>query len=48
MIKYRPPFLNGLELDVFFHKYQIALEVQKDQLHSTSWYKDVKNSKTFT
>src|SRR5688500_9685280 len=44
IIKYRPPFLNGLELDVFFQKYQIGLEVQGAQhrLHSTSWYKDVK------
>ena len=44
MIEYRPPFLNGLELDAFFQKYQIALEVQGAQhrFHSTSWYKDVK------
>ena len=44
MIEYRPPILNGLELDVFFQKYRIALEVQGAQhrLHSTSWYKDVK------
>ena len=28
MIEYRPPFLNGLELDAFFQKYRIALEVQ--------------------
>ncbi|RHZ55607.1 hypothetical protein Glove_413g21 [Diversispora epigaea] len=44
IIEYRPPFLNGLELDAFFQKYQIALEVQGSQhrLHSTSWYKDVK------
>src|SRR4051794_4914245 len=28
IIKYRPPFLNGLELDAFFQKYRIALEVQ--------------------
>ncbi|RGB34146.1 hypothetical protein C1646_760944 [Rhizophagus diaphanus] len=44
MIEYRPPFLNGLELDAFFQKYRIALEVQGAQhrLHSTSWYKDVK------
>src|SRR6266498_765683 len=44
MIKYRPPFLNGLELDAFFQKYRITLEVQKAQhrLHNTSWYKDVK------
>ncbi|CAI2194390.1 9677_t:CDS:2 [Funneliformis geosporum] len=27
MIKYRPPFLNGLELDAFFQKHRIALEV---------------------
>uniref|UniRef100_U9TCZ6 Uncharacterized protein n=1 Tax=Rhizophagus irregularis (strain DAOM 181602 / DAOM 197198 / MUCL 43194) TaxID=747089 RepID=U9TCZ6_RHIID len=44
IIEYRPPFLNGLELDAFFQKYRIALEVQGAQhrLHSTSWYKDVK------
>ena len=44
IIKYRPPFLNGLELDAFFQKYRIGLEVQGAQhrLHSTSWYKDVK------
>ncbi|RHZ43302.1 hypothetical protein Glove_810674g3 [Diversispora epigaea] len=37
-------FLNGLELDVFFQKYQIALEVQGVQhwLYHTSWYKDIK------
>jgi hypothetical protein len=36
--------LNGLELDAFFQKYRIALEVQGAQhrLHSTSRYKDVK------
>ncbi|RIA97869.1 hypothetical protein C1645_813587 [Glomus cerebriforme] len=44
MIEYRPPFLNGLELDAFFQKYRNALEVQGAQhrLHNTSWYKDVK------
>ena len=44
IVEYRPPFLNGLELDAFFQKYQIALEVQgaQHQLHSTSWYEDVK------
>ncbi|CAI2191601.1 15163_t:CDS:2, partial [Funneliformis geosporum] len=44
IIEYCPSFLNGLELDAFFQKYQIALEVQGAQhrLHSTSWYKDVK------
>src|SRR4051794_8671735 len=44
MIEYRPPFLNGLELDAFFQKYRIALEVQGAQhrFHSTNWYKDVK------
>src|SRR6266540_6140568 len=44
MIEYHPPFLNGLELDAFFQKHQIALEVQGAQhrFHSTSWYKDVK------
>jgi hypothetical protein len=47
IIEYRPPFLNGLELDAFFQKYRIALEVQGAQhrLHSTSWYKDVKKLK---
>ena len=41
MIEYRPPFLDGLELDAFFQKYRIALEVQGAQhrFHSTSWYK---------
>jgi hypothetical protein len=43
MIEYHPPFLNGLELDAFFQKYRIALEVQgaqhQLQLHR---YKDVK------
>ena len=45
MIEYRPPFLNGLELDAFFQKHRIALEVQGAQhrFHSTSLYKDVKN-----
>ena len=40
IIEYYPPFLNGLELDAFFQKYQIALEVQGAQhrFHSTSWY----------
>ncbi|PKK58374.1 hypothetical protein RhiirC2_857811 [Rhizophagus irregularis] len=44
IIEYCPLFLNGLELDAFFQKYRIALEVQGAQhrLHSTSWYKDVK------
>jgi len=43
MVEYLPPFLNGLELDAFFQRYQIALEVQgaQHQFHSTSWYKDV-------
>ncbi|CAG8717284.1 7438_t:CDS:1, partial [Acaulospora morrowiae] len=47
IIEYRPPFLNGLELDAFFQKYQIALEVRGNQhrLHHTSWYKDVKKLK---
>src|SRR3954471_19533838 len=47
IIEYRPPFLNRLELDAFFQKYRIALEVQgaQHQLHSTSWYKDVKKLK---
>ena len=36
--------MQGLELDAFFQKYRIALEVQGAQhwLHNTSWYKDVK------
>ncbi|GBB91128.1 hypothetical protein RclHR1_18270002 [Rhizophagus clarus] len=44
IIEYHPPFLDGLELDAFFQKYRIALEVQGAQhrLHSTSWYKDAK------
>ncbi|RIA98094.1 hypothetical protein C1645_813135 [Glomus cerebriforme] len=47
MIKYCSPFLNELEFDTFFQKYQIALEVQRTQhwLHNTSWYKDVKKFK---
>ncbi|RHZ79630.1 hypothetical protein Glove_143g43 [Diversispora epigaea] len=47
IIEYCPPFLNGLELDAFFQKCQIALEVQVAQhrLHHTSWYKDVKKLK---
>ena len=28
LIDYQPSFLQGLELDAFFQKYQIALEVQ--------------------
>ncbi|CAG8638619.1 5649_t:CDS:1, partial [Ambispora gerdemannii] len=44
IVESRPSFLNGLELDAFFQKCQIALEIQGAQhrLHSTSWYKDVK------
>ncbi|CAI2189352.1 7701_t:CDS:2, partial [Funneliformis geosporum] len=44
MIEYHFSFMQGLELDAFFQKYQIALEVQEAQhrLHNTSWYKDVK------
>ncbi|RHZ49092.1 hypothetical protein Glove_530g2 [Diversispora epigaea] len=44
IIEYRPPFLNGLEFNAFFQKYQIALEVQGSQhrFHNTGWYKDVK------
>ncbi|CAG8710110.1 29346_t:CDS:2, partial [Racocetra persica] len=44
IIEYRPLYLNGLELDAFFQKYRIALEVQENQhrFHSTSWYKDIK------
>ena len=47
MIECCPPFLNGLELDTFFQKYRIALEMQVAQhwFHSTSWYKDVKKPK---
>ena len=47
IVEYRPHFLNGLELDAFFQKYRIVLEVQGAQhwLHSTSWYKDVKKLK---
>ncbi|GBB84405.1 hypothetical protein RclHR1_00110038 [Rhizophagus clarus] len=40
VVEYRPSFMQGLELDAFFQKYRIALEVQG--AHSTSWYKDVK------
>ncbi|CAG8800509.1 42170_t:CDS:10, partial [Gigaspora margarita] len=45
--EYRPSFLNGLEIDAFFQKYRIALEVQVAQhrLHSISRYKDVKKLK---
>ncbi len=44
--KYHPSFLNRLELDAFFQKYWIALEMQEAQhwLYSTSWYKDVKDN----
>src|SRR6266480_7874539 len=44
VVEYRPSFMQGLELDAFFQKYRIALEVQGAQhrLHNTSWYKDVK------
>ena len=44
VVEYRPSFMQGLELDAFFQKYRIALEVQGAQhwLHSTSWYKDIK------
>ncbi|GES96784.1 hypothetical protein GLOIN_2v1502041 [Rhizophagus clarus] len=44
IVEYHPHFLNGLELDAFFQKYQIALEVQgaRHWFHSTSWYKDIK------
>jgi len=47
VVEYRPSFMQGLELDAFFQKYRIALEVQGAQhrLHSTSWYKDVKKLK---
>jgi hypothetical protein len=48
MIEYRPPFLNGLELDAFFQKYQIALEVQGAQHRFIvpAGIKMLKNSKT--
>ena len=38
IIKYHSPFLNKLELDAFFQKCWIALEVQgaQHQFHSTS------------
>ena len=44
IVKYRPFFIKGLELDAFFQYYRMTLEVQKVQyrLHNTSWYKDVK------
>src|SRR3990170_8076034 len=44
IIEYRLIFMQELELDAFFQKYQIALEMQGAQhwLHNTSWYKDVK------
>ena len=44
IIEYRPSFMQGLELDAFFQKYQIALEVQGAQhrFHNTSWYKGIK------
>ncbi|CAG8832441.1 32287_t:CDS:1, partial [Gigaspora margarita] len=47
IIEYYSSFLNGLELDAFFQKHQIALEVQGAQhrLYNTSWYKDVKKLK---
>ncbi|CAI2182026.1 15573_t:CDS:2 [Funneliformis geosporum] len=42
IIEYRPSFLNGLELDSFFQKYQITLEVQGAQIGSIAlaevWY----------
>jgi hypothetical protein len=41
IIKYHPPFLNGLELDAFFQKCRIGLEVQGAQ-HRFHKYKDVK------
>ncbi|CAI2181960.1 8821_t:CDS:2, partial [Funneliformis geosporum] len=44
MVKYYPSFLNGLEINIFFQNYRIALEVQGAQhkLYNTNWYKDVK------
>ncbi|RIA82489.1 hypothetical protein C1645_743748 [Glomus cerebriforme] len=44
MIEYRP-FLNGLELDAYFQKYRIALEVQGAQ-HRLAGIKMSKNSRT--
>ena len=41
MIEYRPSFLNGLELDAFFQKHQIA-RGSASFSYITSWYKDVK------
>ena len=44
VIEYCPSFLNGLEFDAFFQKYQIVLEVQGAQhrFHCTGWCKDIK------
>ncbi|RHZ63869.1 hypothetical protein Glove_327g7 [Diversispora epigaea] len=45
VIEFRSSFMEGLEFDAFFQKYQIALEVQGAQhwLHNTSWYKDIED-----
>ncbi|GBB95708.1 hypothetical protein RclHR1_00260013 [Rhizophagus clarus] len=38
LINYQPSFLQGLELDAFFQKYQNCIG-GAGRLHSTSWYK---------
>ncbi|CAI2189287.1 3913_t:CDS:2, partial [Funneliformis geosporum] len=53
MIEYRSSFLNGLELDAFFQKYQIALEMREPEvpssentiLNSISWNYTLKKVK---
>ncbi|CAG8557649.1 6974_t:CDS:2 [Ambispora leptoticha] len=47
VIKYRPSFMEELELDIFFRSNGIALEIQEAQhrFHNTSWYKDIKKLK---
>ncbi|KAF0465229.1 uvr/rep helicase [Gigaspora margarita] len=44
IVEYRPSFMEGLELDAFFQRHRITLEVQGAQHrhHHTSWYKDIK------
>ena len=48
IIEYHPPFLNGLELDAFFQKCRIALEVQGAQHRfiALAGIKMSKNSRT--
>jgi hypothetical protein len=48
IIEYRPPFLNGLELDAFFPKYRIPLKVQGPSIGfiAPAGVKISKNSKT--